>query len=417
MPGDKSITHRALILAALSRGESRLEGALASRDIAATGSTLSELGVAVSALDAPVVRVRGPGGFSAPLASLDCRNSGTTARLLCGALAAHRFISRLTGDASLSRRPMRRVTEPLAAMGAAFPAGSDTLPLTIQGAELRSISWTPPVASAQVKSAVLLAAMAARVPVEIREPVQTRDHTERLLRRLGCTISEAEGTIRFSPGGELIAFDLEIPGDLSSAAFLAGAAAIGGEGEVRLSRVGLNPTRTGFLDVLARMGGAWQTDALVDVDGEPAGDLIVGAASLRATTVEPAEVPRLIDEVPLLAVLAARAEGTTRFRGMAELRHKESDRLKLLAENLRAVGVAAEVFGDALHVTGTDRPPSGRVETAGDHRLAMAFAVLATVPGAMIALDDPHCADVSYPGFAAALRLAARRVAAGRAAS
>lgn len=409
VPGDKSITHRALILAGLAAGTSRVAGALASLDTEATAAALGALGAAVSPLGRADVGVTGAGGLSAPAAPLNCGNSGTTARLLCGALAAHRFSSTLTGDASLRRRPMDRVIEPLAAMGASFACDSGTLPLTVHGAALDPLEWTLPVPSAQVKSAILLAAAVASVPVTIHEPFPTRDHTERLLRTLGYTITNASGAIRFTPDGRLRPFELTVPGDLSSAAFIIGAAAVGGIGAVRLAGVGLNPTRDGFLDVLSRMGADWRAEARTVFGAEPAGDIVVRPAALRATEIEPHEVPRLIDEVPLLAVVAARAEGTTAFRGVGELRWKESDRFALLLENLRAVGVAADSGDDDLYVTGGHAPPIGSVRTGGDHRIAMAFAVLGSVPGAQIALDDVQCVAVSYPGFSAALRGLARR--------
>jgi 3-phosphoshikimate 1-carboxyvinyltransferase len=408
VPGDKSITHRALLLAGLARGESRIRGALSSLDTRATAAALRALGASVSPLAAPSVQVTGR-PLAAPEAPLDCGNSGTTARLLCGVLAAQPFVAELTGDASLRRRPMRRVTEPLAAMGAVFEPDSDTLPLRIRGGSLRTVDWTLPVASAQAKSAILLAAAAGRVPVEVREPFPSRDHTERLLRSLGFTVAATGGGVRFLPDGEFRPLDVAIPGDLSSAAFLVGAAVLAPAGEVRVEGVGLNPTRAGFLGVLARMGAAVSVEPRGALSGEPVGDLLARGSRLRATTVDADEVPTLIDEVPLLAVLAACAEGTTVFRGVAELRTKESDRLQLIAENLRALGGAAEAVGDELHVTGSDAPPRGGVRTGGDHRIAMAFAVLGTVRGAEIALDDTACADVSFPGFAAALRALSHR--------
>lgn len=410
VPGDKSITHRALLLAGLAHGESRIRGALASLDTQATAAALRALGVAVSPLDDAIVRVTGRRPLAAPGVPLDCANSGTTARLLCGVLAAQPFLSDLTGDASLRRRPMRRVTEPLTAMGAAFtPDRGDTLPLRIRGGALRPVEWTLPVASAQVKSAILLAAAAGRVPVEIREPLPSRDHTERMLRSLGYTVAAAGGSVRFVPDGDLLAFDLVVAGDLSSAAFLVGAAVLAPAGEVRIERVGLNPTRAGFLAVLRRMGARWSVESPDEISGEPVGDLVARASPLRAAAIEPHEVPALIDEIPLLAVLAARAEGTTVFRGVAELRTKESDRLQLIAENLRAVGGVAESVGEELHVTGTDVPPRGAVRTGSDHRIAMAFAVLGALPGSRVAVDDSRCVDVSFPGFHAALRRLSRR--------
>lgn len=402
VPGDKSITHRVLLLAALSRGTSHIGGALTSLDARSTARVLRQLGAELSPLRPGVpVTVRGARKFRRPEGPLFCGNSGTTTRLLLGLLSSHRFSATLTGDRSLRRRPMRRVTVPLASMGARFTEGNgDGLPLTVQGQRLRPIRYEMPVSSAQIKSAILLAGMAGEVDVALREPHgRSRDHTERLLRAFGYGVSEDDGWIRFTPGGHLEPFDIQVPGDPSSAAFLVGAATLAQAGELMITAVGVNPTRTGFLDVLERMGATIQLENCADRFGEPVGDLVVRPASLRGTEVSAGEIPGLIDEIPLLAVLASRASGTTTFRQVGELRVKESDRLGLIAENLRAAGGDAEVVGDDLVVGGSDRVPRGRVRTAADHRLAMAFAVLGTVPGARISIDDMACAAVSFPGF------------------
>jgi 3-phosphoshikimate 1-carboxyvinyltransferase len=262
-----------------------------------------------------------------------------------------------------------------------------------------------PVSSAQIKSALLLAGVAGEVEVALHEPDgRSRDHTERLLQTFGYGVAEKEGWIHFTPGGRLEPFDVKVPGDPSSAAFLVGAATLAEDGELRITGVGVNPTRTGFLDVLARMGGKARVENRSTHFGEPVGDLIVHPASLRGTEVSAGEIPGLIDEIPLLGVLASRASGTTTFREVGELRVKESDRLGLIAENLRAVGADAAVVGNDLVVGGSGRSPRGKVRTASDHRLAMAFAVLGTVPGARIRIDDLTCAAVSFPGFQATLR-------------
>jgi 3-phosphoshikimate 1-carboxyvinyltransferase len=257
------------------------------------------------------------------------------------------------------------------------------------------------VSSAQIKSCLLLAGVTGAVDVAIREPFgRSRDHTERLLRAFGYRVVDAaDGWIEMSPTGRIEPFALQVPGDPSSAAFLVGAALLAEGGELRIAAVGTNPTRIGFLAVIERMGATVRVESPATEFDEPVGDLVVAPASLRATEVSAAEIPGLIDEIPLLAVLASRAEGTTIFHDVGELRVKESDRLGLMAANLRAVGAVAEVRGDDLHVSGSSRAPSGRVRTEGDHRLAMAFAVLGTVPGARIAIDDMRCADVSFPQF------------------
>jgi 3-phosphoshikimate 1-carboxyvinyltransferase len=412
VPGDKSITHRALLLGALARGRSHVGGALTSLDARSSARVLRRLGADISPLrPASVVAIAGRSRLRRPEGTLDCGNSGTTTRLLLGLLAGHPFSATLTGDASLRRRPMRRVTVPLARMGARFTEhGGDGLPLTVRGGPLTSLTYEMPVSSAQIKSALLLAGLAGGVEVALREPHgRSRDHTERLLRAFGYRVDEADGWIRFAPTGRLEPFDMQVPGDPSSAAFLVGAAVLAERGELRIAGVGVNPTRTGFLAVLRRMGAEVDVEETTEHFGEPVADLLVRPAVLRATEVAAGEIPGLIDEVPLLAVLASRAEGTTVFRQVGELRVKESDRLGLIAENLRAVGAAAEVSGDDLLVEGGSAPPRGRVRTAADHRLAMAFAVLGTVPQARIRVDDMACAAVSFPRFPETLRGLARR--------
>jgi 3-phosphoshikimate 1-carboxyvinyltransferase len=403
-PGDKSISHRALMIAALARGTSQLEGLLTGADVKSTARVLRQLGVDIAAIrDGATVTVHAS-RISHPASRLHCGNSGTTARLMLGILAGQTFAAALTGDASLRRRPMRRVTEPLRAMGAEISeARGDSLPLTIRGGRLHGLTYTTPVASAQIKSALLLAGLTGRVPVTIREPYRSRDHTERLLAHLGLGMHERDGAIVYEPAAEAAsvvpAFQLAVPGDASSAAFLVGAATLAQGGELVIENVGVNPTRTGFLVVLARMGAHVERVNLRDAGGEPVADLVARPAALRGTEVTAAEVPTLVDEVPILAVLASRAEGATVFREVGELRVKESNRLELIAANLRALGVEAEARGNDLHVCGAARAPRGRVETARDHRLAMAFAVLGTVAGADIRLSERTSVAISYPQF------------------
>ncbi|MFL5402176.1 MAG: 3-phosphoshikimate 1-carboxyvinyltransferase [Gemmatimonadales bacterium] len=407
VPGDKSITHRVLLLAALARGMSQITGALTSLDARSTARVLRQLGAGLSPLRrGSSTAVQGRGSLRRPIDTLDCGNSGTTTRLLLGLLSGHQFSATLTGDRSLRRRPMRRVTVPLAAMGARFiERNGDGLPLTVEGARLQPLSYEMPVSSAQIKSALLLAGLAGNVEVAVREPHgRSRDHTERLLRAFGYGVRETDGWIQFSPSGRIEPFEIEVPGDPSSAAFLVGAAILAEGGELRIAGVGVNPTRTGFLEVLRRMGAEIRIESSAAQIGEPVGDLIVRAGPLGGTEVPAREIPGLIDEIPLLAVLAARAEGETAFRQVGELRVKESDRLGLIAENLRAVGAKAEVRGDDLIVQGGAKAPKGRVRTAADHRLAMAFAVLRTVPKAQIRIDDMACAAVSFPRFPETLR-------------
>jgi 3-phosphoshikimate 1-carboxyvinyltransferase len=407
VPGDKSITHRVLLLAALARGMSQITGALTSLDARSTARVLRQLGAGLSPLRAGAsTTVQGRGNFRRPIDTLDCGNSGTTTRLLLGLLSGHQFSATLTGDRSLRRRPMRRVTVPLATMGARFiERNGDGLPLTVEGARLQPLTYEMPVSSAQIKSALLLAGVAGTVEVAVREPHgRSRDHTERLLRAFGYGVRDTDGWIHFSPTGRIEPFQIEVPGDPSSAAFLVGAAILAEGGELRIASVGVNPTRIGFLEVLRRMGAEIQIESSAAQIGEPVGDLVVRPGPLRGAEIAAREIPGLIDEIPLLAVLASRAEGTTIFREVGELRVKESDRLGLIAENIRAVGGHAEVAGDDLMVHGGGRTPRGKVRTAADHRLAMAFAVLRTLPKAEIKIDDMACAAVSFPGFAETLR-------------
>jgi 3-phosphoshikimate 1-carboxyvinyltransferase len=409
VPGDKSLTHRALLLAALAAGRSSIRHPLAGADTLATARALTRLGCRVPGLDpAGEVVIEGVGlrGLRQPDGVLDCANSGTTARLLLGILAGHELTADLTGDASLRSRPMRRVTAPLRAMGARFVelGVADRLPLRVTGGRLTGIHHASPHASAQVKSAVLLAGLVGGVAVSVEEPAPSRDHTERMLGRLGVAITRTAqpgGGLRIDlePAPGLDPLDFDVPGDFSSAAFVLARVLLHGREPVRITGVGVNPGRTGLLPVLARMGARVLLHDTEERCGEPVATLTVEPGALQATTVEAGEVPSLIDEIPVLAVLAARAEGTTVIRGAAELRVKESDRIAALTANLVALGAAVEELPDGLVVHGTDRPLRGRVDSRGDHRIAMAFAVLGAAGDAAIAIDDPAVVDVSYPGF------------------
>ena len=299
---------------------------------------------------------------------------------------------------------MRRVTEPLLAMGARIVSGAtDGLPLQITGGRLHDLEWRLPVASAQVKSALLLAGAVAGVAVTLHEPAPSRDHTERMLRHFGFDVASPRGGVWLRPTGKLAPFDIDIPGDPSSAIFLLAAAALARRGAVTVEGVGLNPSRIGYLTVLHRMGVRVAMSPAGTMFGEPRGAMTASASALHSVTVEAAEVPGVIDEIPMLACLAARATGTSRFRGLAELRVKESDRLARIVENLVSVGVKAAADGDDLIVEGTTKLLAGRVHTHGDHRIAMAFAVLGTQPGSRIRVDNMACAAVSFPGFSNAL--------------
>lgn len=410
VPGDKSMTHRALMFSAVAEGESRLRGLLPGADCRSTASVLRALGVDAPGppADGSEIRVvgRGIGAWREPSEWLDCGNSGTTARLMMGLLASRPFTATLTGDESLRSRPMRRITAPLERMGARFQelGASGTLPIEVGGGPLRPLHYASPKASAQIKSAVLLAGLGAGVPVSVTEPVLSRDHTERMLRALGEFVqtSVADGAVHVSltPSGRALPpLDLSVPGDPSSAAFLVALALLADEGELRIREVCVNPTRTGFFDLVARMGARVTRENQREEGGELVADLVVRPARLRGIEVGGQEVPAAIDEIPMLAVLAARAEGETRITGAGELRVKETDRIAAVAGNLRALGVDAEELEDGLIVRGTDRPLSGAVQSFDDHRIAMAFGVLGARPENAIEIDDRAVVDVSFPGF------------------
>ena len=402
VPGDKSISHRALILGALADGTSRVRGLLVSADVRSTASVLRALGVPLPDPSAGEIVIRGVGrrGVRMPASELDCGNSGTTARLMAGVLAAQAFASRLVGDASLSARPMQRVAEPLAAMGARFDfERGDGLPMTIRGAALRGLTWFGETASAQVKSAILLAGLVADVPVEVHESAPTRDHTERMLLARGVDVRTEGNTVTLAPAGRLDAVDTGVPGDPSSAAFFAALAALADAGRLELEDVLINPSRAGVFRVLDRMGATVEFEDVRAEGGEQLARLVVRPRVLRAVTIGSGEIPSLIDELPMIACLAARADGETRVTGASDLRNKESDRIAATVANLRAVGAEAEELPDGFVIRGSDRPLRGRVRVLGDHRVAMAFGVLAAARGNAIEIDDRDCVAVSYPSF------------------
>jgi 3-phosphoshikimate 1-carboxyvinyltransferase len=400
VPGDKSIAHRALLLAALADGRSMVRGFPGGADVRATLGAIRTLGATAIWQD-DVVRIDGRGldlgaGVDATLA---CGNSGTTMRLGMGLVAAAAGRRTLDGDASLRRRPMERVAEPLRRMGARIATTDGHAPVVVEGAALAGIEYPTPVASAQVKSAILLAGLRARGTTAVVEPLPTRDHTERMLRHMGVPVAQEGARVAVSGGRSLAPLDLVLPGDPSSAAFLVVAALLVPGSRVRIAGVGTNPLRTGAFTILRRMGARIVVEAERDEAGEPCGDVVVEHAALRGTTIEPAEVPGAIDELPILAVAAAFAEGETRVHGAGELRVKESDRIAAL-EQLRTLGVGFDATADGFVVRGAPAATldAGAIATHGDHRIAMAFAV-AGLRSAGVVIDDPACADVSFPGF------------------
>ncbi len=376
VPGDKSISHRALILAALADGESVVRGILDSEDVASTARVLRAMGVEIPAV-ADVFRITGVGlrGLRPPRSALDCGNSGTTARLVAGIVAAHPFSARFEGDPSLSRRPMKRVAEPLSYMGAQFEfERGDGLPMTVRGIDLRSIDWDTGASSAQVKSAILLAGLIAGVEVRVTETVRSRDHTERMLRAMGVDVENDGNQVCLRPARHLNAAEFRIPADPSSASFFVALAAMADDGELVLEDVCLNPTRTGFLSAVARMGGDISREGVREVAGEQIGSLRVRPTSLGPVSIGASEVPALIDELPLLACLAAGAGVDLEITG-------------------------AEELPDGLVVRGEKKELAGTVEPHGDHRIAMAVGVLGAVRGNRVEVKDTRAVAVSYPRF------------------
>jgi len=409
IPGDKSISHRALMLGGLAVGQTRITGLLEGDDVYATAAALRALGVTVTreAPGAWTVSGVGVGGLAEPSQVLDMGNSGTAARLLLGVLATHNLTAFMTGDHSLVKRPMARVTGPLSRMGADFVTRDGRLPLAVRGATNPiPIVHRMQVASAQVKSAVLLAGLSAPGETTVIEPVATRDHTERMLRHFGGTISVGlleDGATAITVHGqpELVAAPITVPGDPSSAAFPAVAALLVPGSEISLRNVGMNPLRTGLYETLVEMGADIRFTDAGEAGGEPVSDLVVRASALKGVTVPPERAPRMIDEYPILAMAAACAEGTTHLLGLAELKVKESDRLAMIAAGLDACGVKIEVGEDSLTIYGTGRPPKGgaTVATAFDHRIAMSFLVLGLVSDEAIGVDDATAIATSFPTF------------------
>ncbi len=402
VPGDKSISHRYVMLGAISKGETTITGLSPGADVAATLGCLAALGVAITRIDHDSVRIAGRGlaGLAPPDAPLDAGNSGTTMRLLTGILAGCPFTTTLTGDASLSGRPMRRVIEPLTAMGAAIASHGGRPPLSVTGGSLRSIRWRPPVPSAQVKSAILLAGLSADGTTSVEEPAPTRDHTERAFPLFGIR-AETAGLVVSVTGGQTPAapaFALDVPGDPSSAAVWAAAAAALPGSAISIDHLCLNPRRLGFLAALSGLGAHCVIEPGHEVAGEPRGSIRVEHRTVRPFVIGPADVPGLIDELPVLAAAAALGGGLE-VSGASELRVKESDRIAALVAGLRALGVEAAERADGFIVSGGRRPTGGLADAAGDHRLVMAFALVGLGASGPTTMTGADVVGVSYPGF------------------
>ena len=413
VPGDKSISHRAVMLAALADGTSKIEGFLPSEDCLATLGAMKSLGVTVDVLDETdlgpsSLLVHGCGMVTVePDHAIDCGNSGTTMRLLSGILAGQDFTSRLIGDDSLSKRPMNRVIKPLSGMGAAIQAEGEggSAPLVIHGGALNGTTYELPVASAQVKSAILLAGLFAEGMTTVIQPVETRDHTERMLDLFNVRTSTDGKAISIMGGQQLQPCDFVVPGDISSAAFWLAAAAVSPGADLRIQNVGLNPTRSGILDVLERMGADINSVASSDGRGERIGEITVSGGELNGIEISGDLVANIIDELPILAVTAALAGGTTGIRDAGELRVKETDRIAAVAKNLQAMGAQIEEFDDGMTIYGGRLLQGAAIDSYGDHRIAMAFAIAGLFADGETIIRDAECIAVSYPGFDRDLQL------------
>ncbi|MCB1744717.1 MAG: 3-phosphoshikimate 1-carboxyvinyltransferase [Gammaproteobacteria bacterium] len=419
VPGDKSISHRFVMLASLADGVSNADGFLEGADALATVAAFKAMGVRIEGPREGRVRVHGQGlhGLQPPPGVLDLGNAGTAMRLMAGIMSGQRFASELSGDASLSSRPMRRVTEPLARMGARIEAGErGTPPLRIApaGSGLRGVDYAMPMASAQVKSCLLLAGMYADGTTCVQEPAPTRDHTERMLRAFGVEVRSNAGRVCIDGGQRLRATDLSVPADISSAAFFMLGAAIAPDSDLTLESVGLNPTRTGVIDILRLMGADIEIRNERLLGAEPVADLRVRSSRLKGVDVPPALVPLAIDEFPSVFVAAACAEGETRVSGAAELRVKESDRIQVMADGLRNLGVDATPTDDGMLIRGAGGFTGGRVDSHGDHRIAMAFAMAGLRASGALRIDDCANVDTSFPGFVTLAARAGLGIGSGR---
>ena len=400
-PGDKSISHRAVMFGSLAKGDTEITGFLRGDDCMSTISCFKKLGIDIDVTDDKVI-VHGKGlkGLSAPKETLDVGNSGTTIRLISGILSAQNFDSVLNGDASIQKRPMKRVINPLSLMGASIESTNDGYaPLTIHGSKLKAIEYTMPVASAQVKSAILLASLFAEGTTVINEPVASRDHTEIMLNYFGADIKNNKGVITSSPVDELYGRNLEVPGDISSAAFFMVAGLVVPDSHIIIENVGINPTRTGIIDALQAMGGYVKVLNERKSGGELVGDIEVKTSHLKATTLEGSIIPRMIDEIPVFAVAALCAEGTTYVKDATELKDKESNRIATMSTELGKMGVTITETDDGMIIEGNQKLKGSTVYSHLDHRVAMSCAIAALIAEGNTAITDADCVGISFPDF------------------
>jgi 3-phosphoshikimate 1-carboxyvinyltransferase len=411
VPGDKSISHRSIMLGAIANGTTTIRGFLRGGDNIATMGAFRSMGVEIND-DGETVVIQGKGlhGLSEPADVIDCGNSGTTIRLITGLLAGQSFFSVVTGDQYLRKRPMKRVVEPLSRMGARIMGRNQggLAPLAISGGNLNAIGYETPVSSAQIKSAIMLAGLYADGETSVREPSLSRDHSERMFRLFGASLEIFNCGVTVKGGIELQGQDIDVPGDISSATFFIVAALITPGSELLIRNVGVNPTRTGAIDILRSMGGNIELLDQREVSGEPVADILVRSSRLKGCAIAGSVVPRAIDEFPAICVAAACAEGTTTIRDASELRVKETDRITAMATNLRCLGVTVEECDDGMTITGVERLTGGSVDSFGDHRIAMSFSVaaLASVDG--VTVSDTECVATSFPKFFPLLEKVAR---------
>ena len=400
VPGDKSISHRAVMFGSIAKGTTNIKGFLTGADCISTISIFKKMGIDIE-LDNTFVKVHGKGlyGLTCPHEILDCGNSGTTTRLVSGILSAQNFTSILTGDKSIQKRPMNRIITPLSMMGADIESNDGFAPLTITGSKLHGIEYNSPVASAQVKSAILLAGLYASSPTTVTEPAKSRDHTELMLKKFGANLTSTKTSVTINPCSELFANDIDVPSDISSAAFFMAAAILVPGSELILENVGINPTRDGIIKVLKDMGANIEIINRTD-SFEPVADIKVAYSKLHATCIGGDIIPTLIDELPLLAALASLADGTTVIKDALELKVKESNRIRVMCEELSKLGVDVVETEDGRERKGTDKLRGNvTIATHDDHRIAMTFAILNLISDGEIKLDNKNCVEISYPDF------------------
>lgn len=401
---DKSISHRALMISAIAEGTSRIKNFLKADDCISTMNCLKKLGVDIAEKDGEII-VKGRGlKLKNPSDVLDAGNSGTTVRLLSGILAGQNFATKIIGDESLSKRPMKRIIEPLEKMGAKIKSNNGYLPIEIEGGNLKPINYESKISSAQVKSCVLFAGLYTDGITNFTEPEKSRDHTERMLKSFDAKIEVNKNTVSIKGIAKLHSSDVFIPADISSAAFFMVAAAIVKNSELKIKNVGINPTRTGIIDVLKRMGAKIEIENKREIAGELLADTVVTSAALKSTNIERSEIPLLIDEIPIIAVAATQAEGITKITGAKELRVKETDRLKAVSSELRKMGADIQELEDGLIIKGPTKLKGAKVNSYKDHRIAMSLAVASLVAEGNTGISDKECVNISFPEFFEVLR-------------